>query len=193
MKKENKEKKILNRNVRRSNLSNSNNYLEQSGEEKKVKKEKTPGVLVTLSIVAFFIISFLIIYRESILDSKVKEINKVKEDIKKIEKENSQIELGFQSKISLNNIEKEAETRLGMKKQSKDNTIYVKLDVEDFIDPVVITKIENEDESFFKKISNFILDLIYKDDNNGDGIKIKKDDKKEKPKEDTKEKNKEQK
>lgn len=193
MKKENKEKKILNRNVRRSNLSNSNNYLEQSGEEKKVKKEKTPGVLVTLSIVAFFIISFLIIYRESILDSKVKEINKVKEDIKKIEKENSQIELGFQSKISLNNIEKEAETRLGMKKQSKDNTIYVKLDVEDFIDPVVITKIENEDESFFKKISDFILDLIYKDDNNGDGIKIKKDDKKEKPKEDTKEKNKEQK
>lgn len=172
--------------IRRQKSLNNNFKLRKNikleNKKDKIDSKKNDNIKLFVGIVLLFIFAFLILYRESILDSKVKNINKVKEEIKKIEKENSQIELGFQSKVSLNNIEKQAETRLGMKKQSKDNTVYIKLDVEDFIDPVVITKIEEEDNSFFKKISDFLLDLIDKKNSNGEGIKItdeKKDENKE--------------
>lgn len=164
--------------IRRQKSLKNNSKLEN----KKYKSDfkKNDNIKLFIGIVLLFIFAFLILYRESLLDSKVKNINKVKEEIKKIDKENSQIELGFQSKVSLNNIEKEAETRLGMKKQSKDNTVYIKLDVEDFIDPVVITKIEEEDNSIIKKISDFLLDLIDKKNSNGEGIKITDEKKEEK-------------
>lgn len=180
--------------IRRQKALNNNFKLRKNikleNKKDKIDPKKNDNIKLFVGIVLLFIFAFLILYRESILDSKVKNINKVKEEIKKIEKENSQIELGFQSKVSLNNIEKQAETRLGMKKQSKDNTVYIKLDVEDFIDPVVITKIEEEDNSFLKKISDFLLDLIDKKNSNGEGIKIT-DEKKDESKEAEKKQNKE--
>lgn len=126
------------------------------------KGVKTINKSLVISAIILAMLSMLILYREQMLDKKVNEVAKINDEIAKIEKENSQIELSFQNKLSLNNIEKIAAEKLHMQKQSKNNTVYVRIDVEDFIEPIVITEIENNKEGFFEKIYNNILDLMNK-------------------------------
>lgn len=214
-KKGNQNKNVRNKNVIRRQIS-SNNFkyakLENNSQNKNknknikqrdikgykepedIKKEKI-NVKTILAVLIIIALIFVILYRESILDIKAKEIKSLKESNKKIEKENSQIELSFQSALSLNNIEKSASEKLGMKKQSKDNTVYLKIDVEDFIEPVVVTKIEREDNNFFKKIYNNILDFFGSKGQEQSNIKIKENEEKEKDpeKKDSKEESKEEK
>lgn len=188
-----KEKQKLNKNEFKNRIKNENNIrtreIKGYKEPEEVKKGKINAKTV-LAVLIIITLTFIILYRESMLEIKAKEIKSLKESNKKIEKENSQIELSFQSALSLNNIEKSASEKLGMKKQSKDNTVYLKIDVEDFIEPVVVTKIEREDKSFFKKIYNNILDFFGNKGKEQSNVKIKEHEKMEQNKENVEEKNK---
>lgn len=165
----NRNRNIENKN-RKANVNNRNEQIRRINSSKplNVKKVNEPknkrGInksFVILTII-FVVLSILILYREQMLDKKVNEVAKINDEISKIEKENSQIELSFQNKLSLNNIEKIASEKLHMQKQSNNNTVYVRIDVEDFIEPIVITEIEKDNKNFFVKIYNNILDFINK-------------------------------
>lgn len=191
---DNKRNKNKNKNINLKNrIKNENDIrtreIKEYKEPEEVKKGKI-NVKTVLAVLIIISLTFIILYRESMLDIKAKEIKSLKESNKKIEKENSQIELSFQSALSLNNIEKSASEKLGMKKQSKDNTVYLKIDVEDFIEPVVVTKIESEDKSFFKKIYNNILDFFGNRGKEQSNVKIKEHEETDQNKENEEAKNK---
>lgn len=169
-------KKTENKKSKINNVNTINKTSVSEGEKIEVKKNKL-NLRVVFSILTIFILAFIILYRESRLDVRAKEIARLKDNIKKIEKENSQIELSLKSASNLSNIQKIAVEKLGMKKMSNSNTVKVEIDVEDSIEPVVVTKIEREETNFFKKIYNNILDFFGKRKTADNNIKIKEEEK----------------
>lgn len=113
---------------------------------------KTEKFYVIMLVGILLALAFVFIVRESEIDKKFMASQDKRNSIEQIEKENSQIELSFQNSLSLTNIEKQARERLGMEKQSPKNTVYVNFDSEDFVESVVVNRVQNEEKSFIQKI-----------------------------------------
>lgn len=162
---------------------NDNNFRTREVKRKKVKKQitntnintkkvneairqkekaakKSLNIKIFVFIVLFASGALLSLYNDSIIDKKFIAINDSKEKITKYEKENSQMELNLQNNLSLTNIEKAAKERLGMQKISKDNTVYVDLERNDYIEPVIVNRVTTEEKNLIEKISD-ILNRIF--------------------------------
>ena len=122
------------------------------------KKKKTAvqryGYIV---LGTFLLFAFLVSFRSSQIEAKNVEIQAEKKEIELLKNENAQLNMDLQKTLSLTNIEKQAKEKLGMQKLQSNQIRYVKLDKQDYIEPVSITKIEDSSNSFFSRIINFLI------------------------------------
>lgn len=125
---------------------------------KKAVKQKTAlnryGYII-LGTILFF--AFLVSFRSSQIEQRNVEIKAEKKQIEQLKNENAQLNMDLQKTFSLTNIEKQAKEKLGMQKLDSSQIRYVKLDKQDYIEPVSITRIEDTSTSFFRKIINFLI------------------------------------
>lgn len=123
-------------------------------ELQKKKKRK----MIYMLVVAFAVM-MAISYRNSQIGENFAEIQDLKEQLATVEKENTQLEIGIENSLNLENLEKEAREQLGMQKLTNRQTIYVQLPKDDYIvnatEEVII-----EEEGFFTRIFNDIQNIF---------------------------------
>ena len=132
-------------------------------QEHKKQKAKLHLQAKTKAIVyvgLLFAILFAISYRNTVISEKYSQIKEMKDNLASIEKENEQIEVNIESKTNLGTIEKEAKNKLGMQKLDDDQTIYVNLDKQDYIESASDDVIIEDNQNILQKIINKIQNLF---------------------------------
>ena len=119
----------------------------------KNQKEKQKQRLMHMRAIKYISIIFIalmaISYRNSLINEKFNQNEKLKSTLAVTQKENDS--------LNLNNIEKIAREKLGMQKLDNSQKVYVSLPKKDYVEPAVEQiKTDDEDVSLFKKIMNFI-------------------------------------
>ena len=104
-----------------------------------------------------FIALMAISYRNSLINEKFNQNEKLKSTLAVTQKENEQLQVNIENSLNLNNIEKIAREKLGMQKLDNSQKVYVSLPKKDYVEPAV-EQIKTDDEavSLFEKIMNFI-------------------------------------
>ena len=132
--------------------------VQPNKQTKKAVKKQTPlqryGSII-LGIILVF--AFLVSFRSSKIEERNVQIQAEKKLIEQLKNENAQLNMDLQKTLSLTNIEKQAKEKLGMQKLQNNQIRYVKLDKQDYVEPVSITRIETKQESFIQKIINFLF------------------------------------
>lgn len=120
--------------------------------KKSIKKQKKVENNMVKYLAIGFTILFAIAYRNSKIDENFKEMQKLKDELSAVEKENVQLEISIENASNLNNLEQQAKEQLGMQKLTNRQTVYINLPKEDYIEtPSEEVKIENE-HSFIKTL-----------------------------------------
>ncbi len=120
-----------------SKLNNSDSNQNAPKRKNKTKKKSIDNlpfldkiqIIIAFSII--FICLFLIMYRNSKIKEAFSEINSIKSEISKVEKENTQLEVNIQSSLNASNVEQLAKELLGMQKLTNSQTIYISLPKKD--------------------------------------------------------------
>lgn len=128
---------------------------------KNLKKEKQKQRLMHMRAIKYISIIFIalmaISYRNSLINEKFNQNEKLKSTLAVTQKENEQLQVNIENSLNLNNIEKIAREKLGMQKLDNSQKIYVSLPKKDYVEPAVEQiKTDDEDVSLFEKIINFI-------------------------------------
>lgn len=126
--------------------------------QKSLSKSKEKKMILYLCI--GFAVLFAICYRDSKIDEKFAEIQDLKDELSKINKENMQIEVAIENGLNLSNIEQQAKDLLGMQKLTNKQTVYVDLPKTDYIESASETVIIEKNNSIFSKIINTIEKLF---------------------------------
>lgn len=128
--------------------------------EKMIEKERKMGRFnFTVILIITLGCLLLIVFRNVKINESFSKIQSLQKEIAALEKENSQISVNIQNSLNLSNIEKTAETTLGMQKLTNKQTVYVSLDTKDYVEVNQSSNTE-EKENFFSKIWNSFLDLF---------------------------------
>ena len=93
-------------------------------------------------------------------DLLMQNIQSLKTEMSKIQKENDQLEIGIQNSLNLNNIEQAAKEMLGMQKLTNKQIVYINLRKEDYVLPTTETVIIEDNTTLLTKVVNFIKDVI---------------------------------
>ena len=131
---------------------------EHKKQKNKLRLEAKTKAIIYVGLL--FAILFAISYRNTVISEKYSEIKEMKSNLAAIEKENEQIEVNIESKTNLGTIEKEAKDKLGMQKLDDDQTIYVNLDKQDYIESASDDVIIGDNQNILQKIINKIQDLF---------------------------------
>lgn len=121
------------------------------------KKQKKKQVKMTLLVVAIFATLLTISYRNSQINEKFDQVQKLKKDLSAIQKENEQLEVSIQNSINYNTIEKLAKERLGMQKLTNKQTVYVTLPKKDYVESASEEIVKQEEKNWFEQLINKIL------------------------------------
>lgn len=141
-------------------------YPKKSTAKKTQRKINTKPVLQNkYKAICYVIISFAVLfaisYRNTLIFEKYSQIKEMKANLAEIEKENEQLEVGIETKTNLGAVEKEAKEELGMKKLDDDQTVYVNLDKQDYIESSTEDVIiEDENKNIFQNIIEKIQNLF---------------------------------
>lgn len=129
---------------RKSNLRT----LEQKRTKTKVSsEERKKQVRMTFTIVAVFALLLTISYRNSQINEKFNSVQTLKRELSSLQKENEQLKVSIANSLNSNYIEQQAKEKLGMKKLSNKQTIYVTLPKKDYVEsPSEKVVIEEEKE-----------------------------------------------
>ena len=133
--------------------------INQEQMKKAIKIEKRKNNKNVVLILAIFSILLFISYRSSQINEKFNEMQSKKANLAAIEKTNGQLEVSIESSLNLDNIEKSAKEKLGMKKLDNDQKVFVNLEKKDFIE-TGNKEIDCNDEcnkSWFSKVLSFIF------------------------------------
>lgn len=126
--------------------------------KKTIAKRKEKKMIMYLCI--GFAVIFAICYRNSKIDEKFAEIQKLKDELSQINKENMQIEVAVENGLNLSNIEQQAKDLLGMQKLTNKQTVYVDLPKTDYIESASESVVIEKNQSIFGKIVNEIGKLF---------------------------------
>ena len=144
------------RNTPKPKRSTARSAKKTAEDLKKAKKIETYKQVKTITYLAIgFIILFVIGYRNSQINEKFTENQKIEKQISAIQKENEQLEVNIQNSLNLSQIEQEAKERLGMQKLSAKQTSYIQLPKKDYVEAATEQVIIQEEE---KNIIDTILD-----------------------------------
>lgn len=146
-----------------NDINSKLNNLDSNNTTPKRKKKKKgienlsliDKIQIVLAFSIIFVLLFLIMYRNSKISEAFSELNSLKNDINKIQKENVQLEVNIQSTLNLTNVEQSAKELLGMQKLTNAQTIYISLPKKDYIETSV-EEIVVENESLWEKIKDKI-------------------------------------
>ena len=123
------------------------------------KEQKRKHRKATLLVLAIFALLLTISYRNTQINEKFNEMQKLKTELASLQKENEQLQVSIENSLNFSNIEKQAKEKLGMQKLTNKQTVYVSLPKKDYIEPAT-EKIEISDnnknwfEKFVDKIFN---------------------------------------
>ena len=119
-----------------------NPYAKKKSSTLKQKKQKTvekkklkPHAKVVIYILIGFSILFAISYRNSVIMEEFNQKENLKKELNTIKKENAQLQIGIQNNLNLSNVEKSANSMLGMKKLDEMQKVYVNLPKKDYVEP----------------------------------------------------------
>lgn len=132
----------------------------KTSKSKKTKLHLESKTKAIIYVVLLFGVLFAISYRNTVISEKYSEIKDMKSSLAALEKENEQIEVNIESKTNLGAVEKEAKEKLGMQKLDDDQTIYVNLDKQDYVESASDDVIIEDNQNIFQKIISKIQDLF---------------------------------
>lgn len=134
--------------IKKKSIVVQNNAKTQN---KTVFKPKTIFALCIIFSLAISISSL-----SSRIEKNDMKISQEKNSIEQIKNENSKLDSQLQRAFSITNLEKQAKEKLGMQKLSKDQIRYVKINKEDYIEPVLSTVVQEKEKNIFEKIFDLL-------------------------------------
>ena len=153
-------KKYPKKSTARKPQQKKNNTVKINEPAKRIKtKAKTKmksEAKVIIYVAIGFIILFAISYRNSLINERFSEVKELKANLAQVEKKNEQLEVNIENNLNLKTIEQSAKELLGMQKLETSQTVYVKLQKQDYVEPASEEIIEEQEISFWEKIVNFI-------------------------------------
>ena len=122
-------------------------------------EEKKKQLKVTCTIIAVFALLLTISYRNSLINEKFNKVQSLKRELSSLQKENEQVKVGIANSLNNNYIEQQAKEKLGMKKLSNRQTVYVTLPKKDYVEsPAEKVVIEEEkDKNWFEQLVDNIF------------------------------------
>ena len=134
--------------------NNQKNRIKISADQN--KKHKKTALVVTAIILLLLTISC----RNSQIDNQFNKIQKQKNELSSLQKENEQLKVSIENSLNLNNIEKVAKEELGMQKLSSKQIVYVTLPKKDYVESTT-EKVVKEDkkQNWIQKIASKFLNL----------------------------------
>ncbi|MBP3597236.1 MAG: cell division protein FtsL [Clostridia bacterium] len=143
-------------NIKMNNSDSNSNTPKRSKKKKGIENLSFfDKIQIILAFSVIFILLFLIMYRNSKISESFSELNNLKNDISKIQKENVQLEVNIQGTLNLSNVEQSAKELLGMQKLNNSQTIYISLPKKDYIETSVEAVVV-DNESIIDKIKDKI-------------------------------------
>ena len=116
--------------------------------KEQIKRRKN----IALIVVAIFIVLLTVSYRNSQINEKFSQVQKLKKELSSIQKENEQLKVNIENSLNLNNVEKIAKEKLGMQKLTNRQTLYVSLPKRDYVEAATEEVKKEEDKNWFQKI-----------------------------------------
>ena len=120
--------------------------------------ERKKQIKMALCIVGIFVILLTISYRNSQINEKFNKVQSLKREISSLQKENEQTKVNIENNLNSNYIEQQAKEKLGMKKLTNKQTVYINLPKKDYVESpsekVIIE--ENNNQSWLEKFWNSI-------------------------------------
>lgn len=116
--------------------------------KEQIKRRKN----IALIVVAIFVVLLTVSYRNSQINEKFSQVQKLKKELSSIQKENEQLKVNIENSLNLNNVEKIAKEKLGMQKLTNRQTLYVSLPKRDYIEAASEEVKKEEEKNWFQKI-----------------------------------------
>ena len=121
-------------------------------EVKMTKEQMHVRKRVVLLVVAIFVVLLTVSYRNSQINEKFSQVQKLKKELSSIQKENEQLKVNIENSLNLNNVEKIAKEKLGMQKLTNRQTLYVSLPKRDYVEAATEEVKKEEDKNWFQKM-----------------------------------------
>ncbi|MBR3002452.1 MAG: cell division protein FtsL [Clostridia bacterium] len=117
-------------------------------------EQKKRQVKMTITLVAIFALLLTISYRNSQINEKFNKVQTLKRELSSLQKENEQLKVSIENSLNNNYIEQQAKEKLGMKKLTNKQTVYMTLPKKDYVEsPAEKVVIEEEKEkNWFEKL-----------------------------------------
>ena len=133
--------------------------VEQKRQKPKVSsEEKKKQIKMTFTIVAVFALLLTISYRNSQINEKFNNVQTLKRELSSLQKENEQLKVSIANSLNNNYIEQQAKEKLGMKKLTNKQTIYVTLPKKDYVEsPSEKVVIEEKEKNWFEQFVDNIF------------------------------------
>ena len=116
--------------------------------KEQIKRKKN----IALIVVAIFVVLLTVSYRNSQINEKFSQVQKLKKELSSIQKENEQLKVNIENSLNLNNVEKIAKEKLGMQKLTNRQTLYVSLPKRDYVEAATEEVKKEEDKNWFQKM-----------------------------------------
>lgn len=121
------------------------------------KQQKKRQTKMTLLVIAIFATLLTISYRNSQINEKFDQVQKLKRELSAVQKENEQLEVSIQNSVNYNTIEKLAKEKLGMQKLTNKQTVYVTLPKKDYVEAASEEVVVEEEKNWFEQIIDKIF------------------------------------
>lgn len=121
-------------------------------EVKMTKEQMHIRKRLVLIVVAIFVVLLTVSYRNSQINEKFSEVQKLKKELSSIQKENEQLKVNIENSLNLNNVEKLAKEKLGMQKLTNRQTLYVSLPKRDYVEAASEEVKKEEEKNWFQKM-----------------------------------------
>ena len=96
--------------------------------------ERKKQIRTAFSIVGIFAVLLTISYRNSQINEKFNKVQSLKREISSLQKENEQTKVNIENNLNSNYIEQQAKDKLGMKKLTNKQTVYINLPKKDYVE-----------------------------------------------------------
>lgn len=121
--------------------------------KEQIKRRKN----IALIVVAIFVVLLTVSYRNSQINEKFSDVQKLKKELSSLQKENEQLKVNIENSLNLNNVEKLAKEKLGMQKLTNRQTLYVSLPKKDYVEAATEEVKKEENNNWFQKIIDGLL------------------------------------
>lgn len=119
--------------------------------------QKKRQTRLTLIVIGIFILLLTVSYRNSQINEKFSQVQKLKRELSSIQKENEQAKVNIENSLNLNTIEKLAKEKLGMQKLTNKQTIYISLPKKDYVEAATEEVIIEKEKNWFEKLVDKIF------------------------------------